>query len=431
MQVLPVELRKYLSDTLTPFKVPRKIFILDRLPKGSTGKILRRELSDTLRSKTAAPRPTGDASPDGTLSAQLAELWQRLLKSGPLTIDDDFFEKGGDSLLVAEMLVELERLIGRPVSPSILFEATTIRQLVEKLSTTESSQSKILIQLSPEGSKPPLVFFHGEIYGNGYYTKQLSDLLGPDQPLTVIAPHGIDGTSIPDSVEVMAAERLALIKKAHPHGPYRLAGYCVGGLVAFETARMLMAAGEKVEVVVMMDSPTVNGRRFAQIVLSRLGRLRPFMGSFADPIMDRTVSHFIRSDMISNSSELRVAWAWLRSLAAGACRQTLAALRAKAPNLATRGTAQPAKVPRDNSQHSGDYDDPRYSGYFKALSNYTPSPAPIPVVYFTVEYKAAGWRRISPDLKEIKMFGDHAAPITQIGTLASHLQVVFRDGAAR
>jgi acyl-CoA synthetase (AMP-forming)/AMP-acid ligase II/thioesterase domain-containing protein len=430
-QVLSVELRKYLGEILSSFKVPRQIFVLDRLPKGSTGKIMRRELSASLPSKTVAPQPVPISSADALLSKQLTELWLRLLKSGPLTIDDDFFEKGGDSLLAAEMLVEIERLIGRPVSPSILFEATTIRQLMGKLSGTESSQSKILLQLFPEGSKPPLVFFHGEIYGNGYYTKQLSDLLGPDQPLTVIAPHGIDDTFVPVSIEAMAADRLALIRKAHPHGPYRLAGYCVGGLVAFETARLLIAAGEKVEIVVMLDSPLVNGRPFAQRVLSCLGRLRPIVGSYADPIMARAVSHLIRADMISNRSELQMAWAWFRSVAAGVRRQSLARLGAKTPAVATHGAVRPKINPRDNPAFYGTYDDLRYSGYYKALANYIPSPAPIPIVYFSVEYKAAGWRSISSKIEEIKMFGDHATPIMNVRALASYLQAAFKDGVAR
>ena len=67
------------------------------------------------------------------LEAELLILWRRLLKSEAVTIDDDFFARGGDSLLAMEMLIEVERLIGSPVPETILFGAETIRQLVPKI----------------------------------------------------------------------------------------------------------------------------------------------------------------------------------------------------------------------------------------------------------------------------------------------------------
>ena len=98
MAANPIELRNYLSEYLATFKVPRRIIIVDQLPKGLTGKVLRRRLSETFGTMTT---PTTSAAATttngGNLSAQLIEIWERL-KTRPITIDDDFFEKGGDSL---------------------------------------------------------------------------------------------------------------------------------------------------------------------------------------------------------------------------------------------------------------------------------------------------------------------------------------------
>ena len=74
-------------------------------------------------------------------------------------------------------------------------------------------------------------------------------------------PHGIDDEAIPHSIEAMAAERLPLIMKAQPEGPYRLCGNCLGGIVAFEVARLLVAAGKEVEMVCMIDPPTINSNK--------------------------------------------------------------------------------------------------------------------------------------------------------------------------
>jgi len=79
--------------------------------------------------------------------------------------------------------------------------------------------------------------------------------LGPEISLIAVAPHGLGGEPIPPSIEAMAADRLPAILEAQPAGPYRLAGHCVGGVVALETARLLMRMNRQVETVIMIDSP--------------------------------------------------------------------------------------------------------------------------------------------------------------------------------
>ena len=148
----------------------------------------------------------------------------------------NFFEKGGNSLLAMEMLSELEWRTGLTIPSSILFEATTIRQLVQKLSDRQNLRPKYLIEMNSSGDRPPLIFFHGHFHGFGQSAMTLAKFLGPDQPLLVVAPHGTGDEPIPHSIEVMAADRLPLIVKAQPEGPYRLAGKCVGEIVAFEVA---------------------------------------------------------------------------------------------------------------------------------------------------------------------------------------------------
>jgi acyl carrier protein len=56
------------------------------------------------------------------------------LKTDNVSIDDDFFEKGGDSLLAMELHLEIQRLTGQPLSESVLFEAATVRELAKRLS---------------------------------------------------------------------------------------------------------------------------------------------------------------------------------------------------------------------------------------------------------------------------------------------------------
>ena len=145
--------------------------------------------------------------------------------------------------------------------------------------------TKPLMQLHSNGSQTPLFFFHGDFKGTGYCVKTMARLLGSDQPLFIIAPHGMGDEPIPPSIEAMAADRLPLIMQAQPEGPYRLFGNCLGGVVAFEAARLLVAAGKKVEMVIMMDPPTVSANRGRTMLLATMRAARPIADHAVDLAM--------------------------------------------------------------------------------------------------------------------------------------------------
>ena len=67
------------------------------------------------------------------LHSDILRIWSRLLGSPDLAIDDDFFDKGGDSLLAAELMLELQPLTGKPIPDSLLFESWTVRSLAQRL----------------------------------------------------------------------------------------------------------------------------------------------------------------------------------------------------------------------------------------------------------------------------------------------------------
>jgi oxalate---CoA ligase len=113
--------------------VPRRITIVDQLPKGITGKVQRKRLSEALREKSEQAGLSEEA-----LHASLAQLWKRVLKVNSISLDDDFFEKGGDSLLAMDVSLELQQLMGRELPESILFEAPTIRELAKQLTWGKS-----------------------------------------------------------------------------------------------------------------------------------------------------------------------------------------------------------------------------------------------------------------------------------------------------
>jgi pimeloyl-ACP methyl ester carboxylesterase len=194
------------------------------------------------------------------LHYDILRIWSRLLGSSDLSIDDDFFDKGGDSLLATVLMLELRRLTGKPIPDSLLFESSTVRSLAQRLSEKKTPQAKVAVRVgaASDGAKP-LLFFHGDWTTGGFYVEHLARKLGPEVSLVAVAPHGIGDEPIPPSMEEMAVERLPAILDLQPTGPYRLAGHCIGGIVALETARLLMKLNHRVETVVMIDSPVMSG----------------------------------------------------------------------------------------------------------------------------------------------------------------------------
>ena len=122
----------------------------------------------------------------------------RLLETTDLSIDDDFFDKGGDSLLATEMMLELERLIGKPIPQTLLFEASTIRTLTDRLIQAQALQLKPAVKIGAVSSgETPLLFFHGDWTAGGFYVQHLARKLGSELPVIAIAPHGMHGQPVP------------------------------------------------------------------------------------------------------------------------------------------------------------------------------------------------------------------------------------------
>ena len=191
------------------------------------------------------------------LHADLLQIWTRLLETDQLSLDDDFFDKGGDSLLATELMLELRRLTGKDVPETVLFEAATIRALAERLSDSEIPRLKLAVRIGARlNDETPLMFFHGD-WGGGFYVEHFARRLAPELPLVAIAPHGMSDEPIPASFAAMAGERLAAILEVQPTGPYRLGGHCAGAMVALETGRLLLALGHQVEIIVLVDPPPV------------------------------------------------------------------------------------------------------------------------------------------------------------------------------
>jgi oxalate---CoA ligase len=135
------ELRQFVSERLTDFKVPRQILILTEIPKGSFGKIERRRLAELLDVKPCDQVPSKSEvpyTPPGTTEeSKLVEIWARVLGLKWVGVHDDFFQLGGDSILATQVAAQVRNVMQVDLSPASLFETPTVAELARSLSMSQ------------------------------------------------------------------------------------------------------------------------------------------------------------------------------------------------------------------------------------------------------------------------------------------------------
>ena len=154
----------------------------------------------------------------------------------------------------------IERETGLVIPLAALFEDDTIAGLARAFREGRPGLDAPIVMLNEGGTLPPLVFLHGDLVG-GFYCRRLAHLLGPDQPVAAVHPHGIDAAPIPETIEAMAADRIRALRAQRPRGPYVLGGFCNGAFVAFEMARQLTEQGERVPAVIVIEARAPAGAR--------------------------------------------------------------------------------------------------------------------------------------------------------------------------
>jgi thioesterase domain-containing protein len=107
-----------------------------------------------------------------------------------------------------------------------------------------------------EGGERTPFFLVAGMFGNVLNLRHLARLLGADRPFYGLQARGLYGDQAPhETFEQAATDYIAEMRQVQPHGPYLLGGFSGGGITAFEIARQLEAAGEKVDLLVLLDTP--------------------------------------------------------------------------------------------------------------------------------------------------------------------------------
>jgi len=274
-QVTIEDLRHFLKERLPGYMIPANFMLLDAIPLTPNGKLDRQALPTPESGRYIVGESF--VAPHLMIHHQLVNIWEELLNTRPIGIRDNFFYLGGHSLLAARLVNRIEQTFGKKVSLSTLFAGPTIEQLAQSLQepTEAVSRTAILTVQTGQAFRRPFFYLHGDYMGRAFYCFKLARGLGNEQPFYVLEPYRFSGLRVPPTFETVAAAHLEALRAVQPEGPYLLGGFCNGGLVAYEMARQLYAAGQTVDLLVLVDpaSPPHNRLRSLLARFSSLFRV--------------------------------------------------------------------------------------------------------------------------------------------------------------
>ncbi len=249
--------KRSLQHSMPDFMIPPEFVLMDSFPLLPNGKINRAALPKPEKRLHAGNGKI--AEHDTSMEKLVTAIWAELLGIDDVGLDEDFFDLGGHSLIAVQIMTRLEKETGKRLPIAALFEASTIRKLSLFLEVGDvATLWESLVPVKASGHRPPLYIVHGDGL-NVMVFNSVPKHMDAEQPVFGLQPRGLNGIDDPDeSMEEIAANYVAGILKHNPEGPYFLAGYSFGGIVAFEMAKQLKAAGHEVKMLAMFDTSVGN-----------------------------------------------------------------------------------------------------------------------------------------------------------------------------
>jgi amino acid adenylation domain-containing protein len=241
------------DEPLPDYMVPSAFVRMENFPLTANNKIDRKALPEP--GSFAGQSSASYVKPSTLTEEKLARVWESVLKLDKAGIHDDFFESGGHSMIAVTLMIRIEKEFGIRLPLATLFEHSTIHGLAGIIDQQAGPVKwRSLVPIRPKGAKKPLFLIHGLGLNVLLYTTIINHL-DPEQPVYGLQAKGLNGTDQPlETIEEIAAYYVSEIQTVDPHGPYSLAGFSLGGTIAFEMGRQLSASGKQVCFLGLLDS---------------------------------------------------------------------------------------------------------------------------------------------------------------------------------
>lgn len=247
------DLRKFLKTKIPDYMVPSAFVFIDQFPLTSGGKIDRKALPAPF--EAAQDFTKIHIEPQTDIEKKLAGIWSDVLKIKRIGIDENFFDIGGHSILAVRLMIRIEKDLGVRLPLATFIDHCNIKDMAGLIANKVGpGMWGSLIPIRPGGTKPPLYLVHGAGLNLLLYTTIVSHM-NPEQPVFGLQAKGLDGIDEPlDTIEKIAAYYNEEILKTDKSGSYSLAGFSMGGHIAYEMARQLVSLNYKVSFLGVFDT---------------------------------------------------------------------------------------------------------------------------------------------------------------------------------
>ena len=245
------QLRTRLKEQLPDYMVPSVIVPVVQIPTLPNGKI-DKVLLQKLREKETENHSTESVAPSNDLEIELLSLWKEVLQLEVISVTDNFFDLGGDSLLSIQFIAKAKKscLI---LSPNQIFDYQTISTLATFLATkeTEIEDWDYLVALRKEGSKKPLFCIHAG-GGHIFFYNVLTKHIAKDRPIYALQASGVYANqNMHENIEQMATDYLNAMRSVQPEGPYNIVVYCFSVAVGHQIADQLSKQNQVANLIIM------------------------------------------------------------------------------------------------------------------------------------------------------------------------------------
>jgi amino acid adenylation domain-containing protein len=246
--------RTHLKKKLPEFMLPSQFVILESFPMTSSGKVDRRVLPAPAMEQTER---TGLVAPTNETEALVVDLFRKLLGVSAVSVTDDFFDLGGQSLLAARLLAEIRQATGKQIPLSQLFLGASpqyLSHIVQEKVEDSAEKNATLIQSGSGGPSFFVVVPPGE---NGVGYMKLARSMGPEFRVYMLQEPGpalVDRPYTDAEMQALAEKSVAAMRSAQAHGPYYFGGMCDGAHIAIRAARTLEHQNEKVGMLAVFDT---------------------------------------------------------------------------------------------------------------------------------------------------------------------------------
>jgi amino acid adenylation domain-containing protein len=248
------DVRAHLARTLPAGMIPAHLITISQFPLNASGKVDKQALPAPRRQMV-----TSRAVLETPGEAMLAGLYATLLGTGPVGATDSFFDLGGNSLTAMRLVDMISRETGADLGVSAVFLHRTPRRLaaaIEALSSAgPQAGSGPIVQLSGGVTEPPLFLLHAVGGTVSAYVPLAQELAGTFKVYGLESPGLRDTGAVAPGLHDLVADYTRRIREVQPAGPYRLAGWSMGGVIAFEVAQRLELDGAGVDLLILLDPP--------------------------------------------------------------------------------------------------------------------------------------------------------------------------------